>query len=168
MLRKISGTAFWLFVFISLVAVETYSAFGQTDGDIAGYWKTGSVGSIQYQDRVTGSTKSGRGSLFTYKFLPNGNYEFIGYMETTTYNCTTTLFNQITGKYTVDGSTINLNPAKDFWKSTNSCAASGNKQQTKTPTRKSLEYQIKVDDYGNQLLCVADAEAETCYRKEKQ
>ncbi len=136
-MKKISSTSFWLFIFIALIAVQTYSAFGQAS-EVTGYWKNGSVGSIQYQNRVTGATKSGRGSLFTYKFLPNGNYEFIGYMEVTMYNCTTTLFNQITGKYSVNGSTINLNPSRDFWKNTNSCAASGNKQQTKTPTSKVL------------------------------
>jgi hypothetical protein len=150
-----------------LVAVQAFSAFGQSS-DVAGYWKTGSVGAISYQNRVTGSTKPGRGSLFSYKFLPNGTYEFIGYMEITMYNCTTTLFNQINGKYSVNGSTIALNPARDFWKNTNSCAASGNKQQTKTPTRKSLEFQTREDEYGNQLLCLTDGGSESCYRKEKQ
>ena len=166
MLRKLSSTTIWLLIFGVLVAVQAYSAFGQT-GEITGTWNNGSVGSIQYQNRVTGATKSGRGSVFTYKFLPNGNYEFVGYMEVSMYNCTTTLFNNITGKYSIDGSTVNLNPSRDFWKNTNSCAASGNKQQTKTPTRKSLEFRTKLDDYGKQLLCLNDAGSETCYRREE-
>src|SRR5688500_455825 len=122
-MRKISSTTLWLLIFTALIAVQAYSAFGQTDS-IVGNWKNGSVGTISYQNRVTGSTKPGRGSLFTYKFLANGTYEYIGYMEITMYNCTTTLFNQITGKYNVDGTTISLNPSRDFWKNTNSCAAS--------------------------------------------
>ncbi len=113
MLRKVSSTTIWLVIFGVIVAVQAYSAFGQSS-ELTGYWKTGSVGSISYQNRVTGSTKPGRGSLFTYKFLPNGNYEFIGYMEVTMYNCTTTLFNQINGRYSVEGSTINLNPSRDL------------------------------------------------------
>ena len=136
--------------------------------EITGSWKNGSVGSIQYQNRVTGSTKPGRGSLFWYKFLPDGNYEFVGYMEVTMYNCTTTLFNEIKGRYTVNGTTINLEPSRDYWKNTNSCAASSNKETTKTPTKKSLEYVVKNDEYGNELLCVTDGTAETCYRKEKE
>lgn len=144
-MRKLSSTTIWLFVFFAIIAVQAYSTFGQTS-EITGYWKNGSVGTIQYQNRTTGATKPGRGSLFTYKFLANGNYEFIGYMETTMYNCTTTLFNQITGRYSVEGSTITLNPSRDSWKSSNSCAASGNKQQTKTPTPKTIEFQTKEDD----------------------
>lgn len=153
-----------IFLTIGLTAAN---AFAQ-DSDVTGYWKTGSVGSLQYKNQVTGATKSNRGSLFSYKFLANGTYEFIGYMESTMYNCTTTLFNDITGKYTVEGSTINLNPTRDFWKSTNSCAASANKTQTKTPTKKSLEFSHKTDEYGKLFLCLNDAGSETCYRQDKE
>jgi hypothetical protein len=165
MKKKLSSVTFWLIVFFSLIAVEAYSTFAQSS-EITGYWKTASVGSVGYQNQVTGVIRSGRSHLFTYKFLPNGNYEFIGYMEMNMYGCSNTLFNQITGRYSVDGSTINLDPAKDFWKSTNSCAASGNKQTTKTPTPKSLEYQTREDDYGKQLLCLIEGGTETCFRKE--
>ena len=153
-------------IFAIIIAVQAYSTFGQT-ADIVGSWKDGSVGSIQYQNQVTGATRNGRSHLFTYKFLPNGHYQFVGYMEINMYSCTTTLFNEITGKYSVDGSTIYLNPTKDFWKQTNSCAASGNKESTKTPTKKTLQFERKEDEYGRQLLCVQDGDANTCYREEK-
>ena len=166
-MKKISSTTFWLAIFGILIAVQAYSTFAQSS-DITGSWKTGSVGSIQYKNQVTGATKSGRGSLFWYKFLPDGNYEFVGYMELTMYSCTTTLFNQITGKYSVDGSTINLAPARDYWKNTNSCAASSNKEQTKTPTPKTLEFRAKTDEYRHQLLCLTDGSGETCYQREKE
>lgn len=166
MLKKLSKTTLWLIIFVMMVAVQAYSAFGQSS-ELHGSWKNGSVGMISYQNRVTGSTKPGRGSIFTYKFNPNGTYEFVGYMEVTMYNCTTTLFNNITGRYTVNGSTISLNPSRDYWKNTNSCAASGNKEQTKTPTRKTLQFERRTDEYGGQLLCMAEAGSqETCYRKE--
>lgn len=167
MLKKVSSTTLWLVIFGMLVAVQAYSAFGQAN-ELVGSWKDGSVGMIQYQNRVTGSTKPGRGSLFTYKFNANGTYEFVGYMEVTMYNCTTTLFNQINGRYSVTGSTINLNPSRDFWKQTNSCAASGNKQQTKTPTKKSLDFQIREDEYGSTLLCTREnGGEESCFKREE-
>jgi len=147
---------------------NVFTAFAQDTSDVEGYWKTGSVGLLGYQNQTTGAVKSNRGSLFSYKFLPNGNYEFIGYMESTMYNCTTTLFNDIKGKYTVVGSTIKLAPTHDFWKSTNSCAASANKEQTKTPVKKSLEFRHQTDEYGKLFICLTDGEAETCYRQEKE
>ena len=166
MLRKVSSTTLWVAIFLVLVAVHAYSAFAQSS-DIVGSWKNGSVGMISYQNRTTGATKPGRGSIFTYKFNPNGTYEFVGYMETTMYNCTTTLFNQIAGRYNVEGSTINLNPSKDFWKNTNSCAPSSNKQQNKVPTKLSINYERRQDEYGKELLCIAGKEGETCYRREE-
>jgi hypothetical protein len=169
MLRKISSTALWVAIFVVMVLVQVYSAVAQSNGEVVGYWKTGSVGSIGYQNQVTGAVKSGRGSIFSYKFLPNGNYEFIGYMEMNMYNCNNTLFNQITGKYSVAGNNIFLSPTRDFWKSTNSCAASGNKQQLKTPAKKVLEFQTKTNEYDQELLCISEGGGEeSCYRKEKQ
>ena len=167
MLRKISSTAIWVAIFMIIVAVQAFSVLGQSE-ELAGTWKNGSVGTIQYANRTTGATKPGRGSTFTYKFLPSGNYEFVGYMETTMYNCTTTLFNQITGKYNVAGGMIFLSPTRDIWKLTNSCAASGNKQQTKVPAKKVLEFQTKEDEYGNRLLCLNEGGGEeSCFRREK-
>ncbi len=149
-----------------ILAVQAYSAFGQAN-ELAGSWKNGSVGMISYQNRVTGSTKPGRGSVFTYRFDPNGSYEYVGYMEVTMYNCTTTLFNNITGKYIVEGSTVHLSPSRDYWKNTNSCAASGNKETTKKPTRKTLRYERRRDENGSILLCISEPGTEgSCFNKE--
>ena len=166
-MRKPSSLLLSLAIFAVTITVFAYSAFGQTS-DITGSWKDGSVGSIGYQNQVTGVTRSGRSHVFTYKFLANGNYEFVGYMELNNYGCSSTLFNQITGKYSVDGSTIYLSPARDFWRSSNSCAASGNKETTKAPTKKTLEFELRQDDYGQDMLCIQDGEASTCYGREKK
>lgn len=166
MFKKLSSTAIWLSIFLVLVAAQAYSAFGQNE--LVGSWKNSSVGMIQYQNRTTGATKPGRGSIFTYKLNANGTYEFVGYMETTMYNCTTTLFNQIAGRYTVNGSTISFSPSKDFWKNTNSCAPNSNKQQNKVPAKKTAEFEIREDEYGKTLLCLNEGSGETCYRKENE
>ena len=159
--KKIIVVSLLLFTFtVSASTAQAQSA------RVVGEWKNGSIGAIGYKDRVTGSTTPGRGSVFTYKFLANGNYEFVGYMQTTMYSCTTTLFNQITGKYRVEGSTIHLNSARDFWKSTNSCAPSANKQQTKVPTRRSVEFELRTDEYGAELLCLIEDSGESCFRRD--
>ena len=168
MKKKLLSVTFWLIVFFSIVAVEGYSALAQGPGDIVGKWSNGSVGLLQYQNQVTGATKPGRSSVFWYKFLPNGNYEFVGYMEITVYNCTSGYFNEIKGKYSVEGSTIALNPTRDYWKSTNSCAASATKEVLKDPTSKSVEFKVGTDQYGKQQLCLIDDKGESCYRRDEQ
>ena len=165
-MRKISALSFWLFIFFAIIAIEGYSTFGQTSA-VVGKWDNGNVGLIQYQNQATGALRNGRSSYFAYKFLPNGSYEFVGLMEFNMYSCSTSYFNQVTGKYSIDGNTIELDPSRDFWRSTNSCAPSGNKEVMKTPTRKTVEFQRKADDYGNSLLCLTSSEGETCYRRSK-
>jgi hypothetical protein len=152
-------------LFVLAVSIQVSSVFAESS-DLIGLWKNGSVGGIQYQNSATGATKPGRGSIFSYKFLANGNYEFVGYMETTMYNCTTSLFNEIKGKYAVEGTSVTLNPARDFWKSTNSCFASGNKEQLKTPQNAVYEIEFKKDDYGNKLLCLTNEKGESCFKRE--
>ena len=135
---------------------------------VVGYWKTGGLGTINEVNTVTGQTKNNRGQLFSYNFAADGTYTFVGYMESTMFGCTTSLFNEINGRYTVDGSTIFLNPSRDFWKNTYSCFPNSNRSQTKIPTKKSLEFGFKTDEYGKDFICLSDAGVETCYRREKE
>jgi len=135
---------------------------------VVGYWKTGGVGTINEVNTVTGQTKNRRGQMFSYKFAADGTYTFVGYMESTMFGCTTGLFNEINGRYTVEGTTIVLNPSRDFWQNTYSCFPNSNRSQTKTPTKKSLEFGFKTDQYGKDFICLSDAGVETCYRREKE
>src|SRR6185295_3187507 len=81
---------------------------------VVGYWKTGGWGRINEVNTVTGQTKNNRGKTFSYKFDADGTYTFVGYMESTMFGCTTSLFNEINGHYMVDGTTIFLNPSRDL------------------------------------------------------
>jgi len=135
---------------------------------VVGYWKTGGLGMINEVNTVTGQTKNNRGQMFSYKFAADGTYTFVGYMESTMFGCTTSLFNEISGRYTVEGATVFLNPARDFWKNAYSCFPNSNRSQTKIPTKKSLEFGFKKDQYGKDFICLSDAGVETCYRREKE
>lgn len=133
---------------------------------VVGNWKTGGLGMINEVNTVTGQTQNRRGKTFSYTFAADGTYTFVGYMESTMFGCTTGLFNEINGRYLVDGTTIFLNPSRDFWKNTYSCFPNSNRSQMKAPTKKSLEFRFKTDEYGKNFICLSDADVETCYRQE--
>ena len=135
---------------------------------VVGYWQTGGVGSINEVNTVTGQTKNRRGQTFSYKFAADGTYTFVGYMESTMFGCTTNLFNEINGRYLVDGTTIFLKPSRDFWRNTYSCFPNSNRSQEKEPTPKSVEFGFKTDEYGKSFICLNDAGVETCYRREQE
>lgn len=155
-----------LVLMLGIIASQGVVANAQQS--VVGYWKTGGVGTINEVNTVTGQTKNRRGQMFSYTFAADGTYTFVGYMESTMFGCTTGLFNEINGRYMVDAGTIFLNPSRDFWKNVYSCFPNSNRSQTKEPTKKSLEFRFKKDEYGKDFICLNDAGVETCYRRETE
>lgn len=157
----------FLFLFFTLFFVAgTLSA--QNKSSIIGSWSDSSVGAINYQNQTTGALKNGRGSSFTYKFNADGTFEYVGYMEVTTYNCTTSLFNHKTGRYVLDGTALTLKPAKDHWKNTNSCAASGNSEKDKAPVVETMEWQVGKDDNGKSVLVLDKGKGAMVFRRDEK
>jgi hypothetical protein len=136
---------------------------------VVGYWKTGGVGTINEVNTVTGQTKNRRGKMFSYRFAADGSYTFHGYMESTMFGCTTSLFQEVTGRYLVDAGTIFLKPSRDVWTNSYSCFPNRNSSQEKlAPAEKSLQFGFKTDEYGKSFICLNDAGVETCYRREEE
>jgi len=135
-------------------------------GELLGSWRSSEIGLIGYQNSVTGSTRPGRGTTMQYRFLPGGRYEYNGYLETTLYNCTTTLFNPVKGTYRVDGGRIVLKPESSRWQQRNSCAASMNKEQPGKLDASTYAWRFS-EEGGTRRLCLSSADGgEVCYRRE--
>ena len=151
-----------------LVLIVSQGVTVNAQRSVVGYWKTSGLGMINEVNTVTGQTKNNRGKMFSYKFAADGTYTFVGYLESTMFGCATSLFNEINGRYLVDGTTIFLNPSRDLWKNMYSCFPNSNRSQTKVPTKKSLEFSFKTDEYGKEFICLNDEGAESCYRREEE
>jgi hypothetical protein len=134
---------------------------------VVGYWKTGGLGMVNEVNTTTGQTKNRRGQMFSYNFAADGTYTFHGYMESTMFGCTTSLFQEVTGRYLVDAGTIFLKPRRDVWTNNYSCFPNRNSSREKpAPAGKSLGFSFKTDEYGKSFICLKDAGVETCYRHE--
>ncbi len=136
--------------------------------ELVGNWHNGNVSMMQEKNLTTGQRTASNGSTFTYKFLSDGSFEFIGYMKSTMYGCTTDLFNDKRGKVEIDGDRITLIPSKNYWKNTYTCAPKSNKEKNHTLERETYTFRVTTDDYGKRLVCMANAKGESCYRKEEQ
>ncbi len=111
-----------LALLIALIATASDST------SITGRWTSGRLSTIQYRDAYTGVARAPAGNHFAYEFHPNGTYTFTGLMQTTLYNCTTSLFSEESGRYTLSGSNLSLQPAKNPYRMRNSCAPSSNRE----------------------------------------
>jgi len=135
-------------------------------GGLQGSWRSTEMGMISYQNSVTGASRPGRGTTMQYRFLPGGRYEYNGYLESTVYNCTTTLFNPVAGTYRVEGGRLYLSPKTSKWQQRNNCAASMNKEQ---PGKLEPEvYSVRfTEEQGGRRLCLTSSKGnEVCYRAE--
>jgi hypothetical protein len=142
------------------------AASGGDASALVGAWRSSELGMISYQNSVTGATRPGRGTTMQFRFLPGGRYEYNGYLETTVYNCTTTLFNPAAGTYRVEGDRLTLVPKTSKWQQRNNCASSMNKELPGKLDPETYTFRFS-NEAGGRRLCLTNAKGgEVCYRAE--
>jgi len=153
-----------------LVMVCSMAASAQdlSRSDLVGTWRTGGLSTTDDVNTVTGSRTASNGNTLKFEFKADGRFAFTGYMQSTMYGCTTALFNDKQGKYSLNGSQLTLTPAKNFWRNTYSCSPASNKERNYTLDTEVFEVSTKTDEYGKLFICLANAKGETCHRRENQ
>ncbi|HEX7316201.1 MAG TPA: hypothetical protein VF297_20010 [Pyrinomonadaceae bacterium] len=139
---------------------------GGDDAALVGAWRSSELGMISYQNTITGASRPGRGTTMQYKFLPGGRFEYNGYLETTMYNCTTTLFNPVAGTYSVEGDRLTIVPKTSKWQQTNNCASSMNKTQPGKLDTETYTFRFSNEQGGRRLCLTSSKGNEVCYRAE--
>ena len=152
---------------IFIVAVFAVMANAQ-NVDLAGTWRTGGTSTMGDRNTVTGSVTPSNGNTMNYEFRPDGRFAFVGYLQSTLYGCTTALFQDKQGKYSLAGSRLTLALTKNFWRNTYSCSPASNKERNYTLESEVYEVRNKKDEYGKFYICLANAKGETCYRRENE
>ena len=114
--------------FLTLVILFAGAAYGQSAPALMGKWVDGHISSIQYKNAYTGVAAPTNGRQFAYEFRPDGTYSFTGLMQSVMYNCTTAMFSNESGTYTVEGDSVSLRPVKNPYRTTYSCAPSSNRE----------------------------------------
>lgn len=134
-------------------------------GSIVGTWDNGSISTVNRQNTVTGAIAPSGGSRFEYQFTANGKFSFTGLATTTNYSCTDTLFNEKAGSYTLNGSTLTLNPTKNFWRKTSTCGAGS--ERNYTLEKEVYQVSTKINEYNQELICLNNGKGEACYRRKQ-
>jgi hypothetical protein len=135
---------------------------------LVGTWRTGGLSTTDDVNTVTGARTASNGNTLKYEFRPDGRFAFVGYLQSTMYGCTTALFQDKQGRYSLDGSRLTLTLTKNFWRNTYSCSPASNKERNYTLDPEVYEVSNKTDEYGKRYVCLANQKGETCYRKEKE
>jgi hypothetical protein len=134
-----------------------------SNNSIIGTWDNGRVSTVSRQNTVTGTVSPGSGTHFEYQFSANGRFSFTGLAQTQNYSCLDTLFNEKAGTYTLNGSTLTLNPTRNFWRKTSTCG--GGSEKNYTLAKEVYQVSTKTNEYGQELICLANDNGESCYRR---
>lgn len=128
-----------VFAFATLAA-----SFSLADSNaLNGRWTSGRISTIQYRNAYTGVSRPPTGSYFSWNFKADGTYTFSGLLQSTLYSCTTSMFGEESGEYTVSGNTVHVKPQKNPYKMTNSCSPSSNREGPGKLTER--DYQFTID-----------------------
>jgi hypothetical protein len=134
---------------------------------ILGTWTKGMMSMMGDKNQISGAVTPSNGTSFKYVFHPNGSFEFVGYMQSTMYGCTTSLFQDKRGKYRISGNEITLTLSKNFWRNQYGCSPASNKERDYNLDSENYTFRTKTDEYGKTHVCLTNAKGETCYRREE-
>jgi hypothetical protein len=121
------------------------AAASAQDAPFIGRWTDGHISSIQYRNTYTGVGAPTNGRTFAYEFKSDGTYSFTGLMQSVMYNCTTAMFSNETGTYTLEGNTLALHPVKNPYKMTNNCAPSSNREAPGKLNERAYRFQVTAE-----------------------
>ncbi len=155
-----------------VIVVAAVMGFAQTEeltrSDLVGTWRTGGMSMMADRNTVTGATTPSNGNTLKFEFKADGRFAFTGYLQSTMYGCTTALFNDKQGRYSLSGNQLTLTLAKNFWRNTNSCSPGSTKERNYTLDPEVYELRTKVDEYDKLYICLTNEKGETCYRRERE
>jgi hypothetical protein len=156
------------FLFLLMFLTVGQSFAQKVPTELLGTWTNGNVSMLQEKNLTTGQTTAANGSTFKYVFSADGSFEFVGYMQSTMYGCTTALFNQKIGKIEASGNQITFVPSKNFWRNNYSCSPASNKEKNHVLDKETYEWRTKTHEYGKKFICLSNAKGESCYRREEK
>lgn len=119
---------------------------------LTGEWFTGTLSSIQYFDRTTGTFQNPNGEGFYFIFRAGGDYETGAVIESTVGNCTMRLLGNETGTVTADGATLALHRHWVKTRVLNTCGADDT--ATHGEETRVLRFSIERDETGREWLAL--------------
>ncbi|WP_436770559.1 hypothetical protein [Yinghuangia sp. YIM S09857] len=141
---------------------------GSVPKELVGAWRTGSGATVEYQDAITGKYAPPSGSTGELIIKADGSYTDNGLLQTTMYNCTTSLFVMEEGKVTVSGDKATFKPSKVKTSMQNTCSESSNfYNRDGTKNTKVDTFELTQDTNGPVLRLTDEDGASSDYRPDK-
>src|ERR1043166_4724441 len=79
-----------------------------TAADLIGEWSKSHVSTVDFVDPSTGAHANPSGERLNVRFFADGAYKLGWLLQSSLYNCTSTVFGEKTGAYQIQGNAISM------------------------------------------------------------
>jgi hypothetical protein len=146
--------------------MNTPGAQGRVPPELVGEWiaRRGSGGS--YVNPTTGQHSGPNATVKSYKIFANGTYEHSMLMQSSLYNCTTTIFAREVGPITVHAATMTINPGPGTLESKNTCSPGLNERKQTHEPPATYSWRLQQGEFGLELCLVTAERTSACFLKQ--
>jgi len=129
-----------------------------TRNDVVGKWRSGSVSSVGFYS-PTGGWAPPSGTGMSYEFKADGSFEYGGLLQSSLYNCTTSIFFWKAGSWSESGGVLTLKPGSARIKSKDNCVRSGNYDRPGKLEPSSFQWHLEQDGAQTYLVLTDNGNA---------
>jgi hypothetical protein len=138
---------------------------GRVPAELVGEWIARRGSGSSYINPNTGQTSGPNATIDSYKIFADGTFEHSILMQSSLYNCTTTIFGRETGPIVVQGATFTIN-RRGTVEHKNNCSPSMDSREQTNDGPKTLRWRIQRGEYGLEL-CMQESDGSSgCYLKQ--
>ena len=139
---------------------------GRVPAELVGEWIARRGSGSGYYNPNTGQSSGPNATIDSYKVFADGTYEHSILIQSSLYNCTTTIVGRETGPIVVQGATFTITPGPGTLEHKNNCSPSMNSRQQNNEEPKTLSWRIQRNEYGLEL-CLQQTDGKgACYQKQ--
>lgn len=134
--------------------------------ELVGEWIARRGSGSSYINPNTGQTSAPNATIDSYKIFADGTYEHSMLMQSSLYNCTTTILGRETGPIAVQGSSFTLTPRPGTLDYKSSCSPSMNELKPTNFEPQTYNWRVQRGEYGLELCMQRSDGSSGCYQKQ--
>lgn len=134
--------------------------------DLIGEWSKSNVSTIDFVNPSTGAHADPSGERLNVRFFPDGHYRLGWLLQSSLYNCTSTVFGLKNGMYSVDAGGLTMKDTDSVLTSKDTCHREWNYEKHPPLRQSTYQWRFGRTKYGPVLILRGPDGKETVYARE--
>lgn len=147
-------------------ASKVEAVIGGAPADLLGEWTKSHVSTVDFVNPNTGSHADPSGERLNVRFFPDGHYRLGWLLQSSLYNCTSTVFGDKTGTYQVLGNSLTMKDAASVLTSKDTCHREWNYEKHPPLLQSTYQWRFGRTKYGSVLILRGPDGKENIYARE--